>query len=63
MVNNTESVFTSSNSKKEILIMMELLKCPECKSLAVWKHGFYVTKNEKKQKYKCVKCGHIWRQK
>jgi len=38
------------------------LKCPkpECQSLDVWKYGFEYYNGEKKQRYKCKKCGHVW---
>ena len=43
--------------------MVKLIKCPECKSLAIWKYGSYITIKGKTQKYKCRICGHVWRQK
>lgn len=43
--------------------MIELLRCPKCESLAIWKYGSYVTTKGKTQKYKCRICGHVWRQK
>jgi len=63
MVTDTKSVFASSNRKKELLIMVEPLKCPECKGFTVWKYGSYMTNEGKKQKYKCISCGHVWREK
>jgi len=50
------------------------IKCPYCKSLKKYKYGFSILikernnkgfpKNvEQKQKYKCKKCGHVWREK
>ena len=63
MVNISEGLFTSSNRKKEILIMVEPLKCPKCNGFTVWKYGSYRTNKGKKQKYKCIACGHIWREK
>lgn len=39
-------------------------KCPksDCQSLDVWKFGFTITKNGKRQRFQCKKCGHIWRE-
>lgn len=40
--------------------MQIFLKCPECESLDIWKHGFHYANGERFQKYKCKKCGHVW---
>jgi len=53
--------------KNKVLKMMraKYIECPipSCRSLDVWNYGFYYTQGEKKQKYKCKKCGHVWREK
>lgn len=61
MVDNAKSMFITGNCKKAILKMVEFLKCPKCESFAIWKYGSYVTIKGKRQKYKCVICGHVWR--
>lgn len=37
-----------------------LLKCPECLSLDIWRYGYFYSNGKKLQKYKCKKCGHVW---
>lgn len=37
-----------------------LLKCPKCLSLDIWKHGFHYANGKEFQKYKCKKCGYVW---
>lgn len=50
------------------------LKCPNCESIEIQRYGFSILvkkrdknnvpiEGEQKQKYKCKKCGHIWREK
>ena len=52
------------------------LKCPKCSSVHIQKYGFIKLVNSinitqfteqriiiKKQRYKCKKCGHVWREK
>ena len=39
------------------------LECPECQSLDIWKYGSDFINGKKKQKYKCKKCGYVWREK
>ena len=45
--------------------MQKIIKCQksECQSLDIWFYGFYYQKGEKKQKYKCKKCGYVWSEK
>ncbi len=33
------------------------MNCPECRSNKVVRMGFIVTRNGKKQRYRCNKCG------
>jgi len=40
--------------------MVELLECPKCDSLDIWKWGIYMTIKGKKQRYNCKNCGHVW---
>lgn len=39
-----------------------LPKCPSCKSKKVWKSGFAITTNGKKQLFQCKKCGRKFRE-
>ena len=52
----------------------DFLICPKCGSIEIQRYGYVILvkkrdKNnvpvevEEKQKYKCKKCGHIWRKK
>lgn len=45
--------------------IQNLIKCPkiECNSLDVYKWGFEYINGDKKQRYKCKKCGYVWSQK
>lgn len=36
------------------------LSCPDCGSHKIWKYGLDVNG---KQKFRCRKCGHVWRKK
>lgn len=40
-----------------------MIKCPECESEKIRKHGFAITRLGKKQIYQCKKCGRLFREK
>ena len=39
--------------------IQNLLKCPKCSSLEIWKYGLDING---KQKFRCKKCGYVWRE-
>jgi len=44
---------------EEIEIFEPKLSCPVCGSYKIWKYGLDING---KQKYRCKKCGHVWRE-
>lgn len=40
----------------------KILNCPKCLSLDIWKYGNEYFNGIKKQRYKCKKCGYVWRE-
>ena len=41
-----------------------LIKCPKCNSINTCKNGFVIISGgDKKQRYLCISCGHVWREK
>lgn len=50
------------------MLKSDFIKCPNCESSDFFRWGYVFIKNdndelERKQKFKCLKCGHVWREK
>lgn len=43
-----------------MVIVVEENHCPECHSTKVVKHGTVVNVSGKRQRYKCMDCGHTF---
>ena len=50
---------------KKIVNDKNFYRCPKpkCKSYMVWRYGYDIISDKKTQKFKCKKCGHVWREK